>query len=149
MTAQAALVSAQAKVLDASVKAQAAQAESGIKMADVQAKNMEHATKQQTAKTKAIVDTADIASKMKLEQMRLKQSEIVHRSKLTQEEKNKQQDLNSNYLQKGLDLDEARRKHELDLAHDQQQSAAKQLHEVALENQRQKLAEKAQFMSEE
>jgi hypothetical protein len=149
MSAQAALVSAQAKVLDASVKAQAAQAESGIKMADVQAKNMEHMTKQQTAKAKAVVDTADIASKMKLEQMRLKQSEIVHRSKLSQAERNKQQDLDNNYLQKGLDLDEARRKHELDLAHDQQQAAAKQLHEVALENQRQKLAEQSQFMPEE
>jgi len=145
MSAQAALVSAQAKVLDASVKAQAAQAESGIKMADVQAKNMEHMTKQQTAKAKAMVDTADIASKMKLEQMRLKQSEIVHRSKLTQAEKSKQQDIYNNNVQKGLDLDEARRKHELDLAHDDQQTAAKQLHEIALENQRQKLAEQSQL----
>jgi hypothetical protein len=35
------------------------------------------------------------------------------------------------------------------LAHDQQQAAAKQLHEVALENQRQKAAEQAQFMAPE
>jgi hypothetical protein len=118
-------------------------------MADVQAKNMEHMTKQQTAKAKAMVDTADIASKMKLEQMRLKQSEIVHRSKLTQAEKSKQQDIYNNNVQKGLDLDEARRRHELDLAHDDQQAAAKQLHEIALENQRQKLAEQSQLTDSE
>ena len=149
MAAQAALVSAQAKVLDASVKAQAAQAESGIKMADVQAKNMEHITKQQTVKAKTMVDAADIASKMKLEQMRLKQSEVVHGDKTNQTNRHKENELMSSMLHKGLDLEAARRKNEMDLAHKQQQAAADRLHEVALENQRQKAAEQAQFMSSE
>ena len=42
MAAQAALIGAQAKVLDASVKAQQAQGEQGVKMADIQTKNMQN-----------------------------------------------------------------------------------------------------------
>ena len=149
MTAQASLISAQAKVLDASVKAQQAQGEQGVKMADIQTKNMQNQTKHAAAKAKAFVDAADIANKMKLEQMRLKQSEIVHHDKIKQTDQHKQNDLMNNVLSKGLDLENARRQNEMAIAQEQNQAASQRLHDLALANQQADLVERAQFMKPE
>jgi hypothetical protein len=160
MAAQAALIGAQAKVLDASVKAQQAQGEQGVKMADIQTKNMQNQTKHAAAKAKAFVDAADIASKAELEQMRLKQSEIVHKDKIGQTNAHKKADLTSNLVQKGLDLEHAAKLKDQDILHQRQQSellaaqeqnqaASQRLHDLALANQQADLAERAQFMKPE
>jgi len=149
MTAQASLISAQAKVLDASVKAQQAQGEQGVKMADIQTKNMQNQTKHAAAKAKAFVDAADIAGKMKLEQMRLKQSVIVHHDKIKQTDQHKQNDLMNNVLSKGLDLENARRQNEMAIAQEQNQAASQRLNDLALANQQADLIERAQFMKPE
>ena len=160
MQAQAQMVSAQAKLMDAAVRAKHGEAEAGIKTADLQVKNQENLIKQSSAKAKAATDMLGAHGKLKLEAMRLKQSEIIHGDKSATEQQNRaadlklkqqsqQQDITSNYLHKGLDLLAAKRKNEMELAHDQQQADAQRLHELSLANQQAKLAQEAQFMKPE
>ena len=156
MTAQAAMVSAQAKVLDASVRAKQAESEAGVKMANIQTKNIEAATKSQTAQTKAVTEAMGTAAKFKMEKLRLKQSEVVHGDKLKRDT-----------LMKGLDLKQAMRKSEreeqdsimdfarqrekdaMNAAKEENQAAAQRLHEVGMENQRARLARESQFLTPE
>jgi len=160
MAAQAALIGAQAKVLDASVKAQTAQAEAGIKNADIQTKNMANQTKHAAAKSKAFVDAASIASKAQIEQMRIKQSEIVHGDKIKQADDHHRQNTQKDMFHKGLDLEHAAKLKDQDILHQRQQSemlaaqeqnqaASQRLHDLALADQQADLAERAQFMKPE
>jgi hypothetical protein len=153
MAAKAQMVTAQAKILDASVRAQQAQGETGAKMAEVQTRNLETLNKRQANKAKSITDMAQAAGKLKLEKLRLQQSEVIHGDKLKKDT-----------LLKGLDLmqDQKRQRHDLslgqmDIAHqrekdamkmaqEQNQAAAQHLHEVSLENQRAKIARENDFL---
>jgi len=129
--AQAKMLSAQAKMADTQVKAQNAQVEAQTKMAQVQTQNIDAITKRQIAKTDAINHAQDRNAKLQLEGMKLQQSQIVHKDKMTQQERFKQEDLAESDRVKGLDLSHAREKMDLELAHGQQQAAAQRLHEVA------------------
>jgi hypothetical protein len=142
LQAQAEMVSAQAKILDASVRAQQAQGEQGVKMADVQTKNILAASKHEQAKAKTQIDAADIAGKLKLEQMRLQQSQLVHHDKLKQNNKHKKADVMTGMLQKGFDMDAARRNQEMDQAHQVQQADSQRLHDLSMENERAKNAKR-------
>ena len=147
MDAQAKMISAQAKMADTQVKAQTAQIDSQAKMAQIGASNIDAITRRQIAKTDAVNHAEDRNAKLKLEGMRLQQSQLVHRDKLTLQERLKDKDIMQTNQNKGLDLMNARRQMDLDKAHDAQQQAAKRLHEVAKANQQARLAERAQFMT--
>ena len=153
LQAQAEMVSAQAKILEASVKAQAAQGEQGVKMAGLQTKNMEAANKHQAAKAKSTTDIMEAAGKLKLEKMRLAQSEVIHGDKLKKDtlmkgldlmgaQKKQQHDLNLGQM----DIERQREQEAMKMAKEQNQAASQQLHEVSMENQRAKNAREAQFL---
>jgi len=153
MQAKAQMVSAQAKLMDAAVKAKTNEAQSGVKMADIQAKNQENLIKQSSAKAKAATDMLDTHGKLKLEKIRLQQSEIIHGDKLQrdtlmkgldlrQDQKRQQHDLNLGQM----DIERQREQEAMKMAKEQNQAAAQQLHEVAMENQRAKNAREAQFL---
>jgi len=153
MQAKAQMVSAQAKLMDAAVKAKTNEAESGVKMADIQAKNQENLIKHSSAKAKATTDMLDTHGKLKLEKIRLQQSEIIHGDKLKrdtlmkgldlrQDQKRQQHDLNLGQM----DIQRQREKDSMQAAKEQNQAATQHLHEVALENQRAKNAREAQFL---
>jgi hypothetical protein len=154
MQAQAEMVSAQAKILDASVRAQTAQAESGVKMAGIQTQNMDALNKHKANKAKATTAMVEAAGKLKLEQLRLKQSELVHHDKIKKDslfkgldlqaaQKNKQSDIQ----QTGMDIAHQREKADMQAAKEANQAAAQHLHEVSLENQRAKTARENDFLS--
>jgi len=153
MSAQAALVSAQAKVLDASVRAQEAQGNQGVKLADVQTKNFEVLNKHAATKAKAAVEAANIAGKIKLEGLRLKQSEIIHHGKIKNDQINKGLDFQqaaenhkNNIQLQALDITRQREKDQMQTAKEQNQAAAQRLHEVALANHEAKLARENDFL---
>lgn len=131
MQAQAQMISAQAKMAETQVKAQNAQVEAQTKMAQVQTQNIDALTKRQIAKTDAINHAEDRNAKLRLEGMKLQQSELVHRDKLTQDEILHRDKLAQEDRTKGLDLAHAREKMDVELAHDAQQAAAQRLHEAA------------------
>ena len=122
-------------------------------MADIQAKNQENLIKQSSAKAKAATDMLDTHGKLKLEKIRLQQSEIIHGDKLQrdtlmkgldlrQDQKRQQHDLNLGQM----DIQRQREQEAMKMAKEQNQAAAQQLHEVAMENQRAKNAREAQFL---
>jgi hypothetical protein len=142
MEAQAKMMTAQAHMLDANVKAQTAQSEHGIKLADLQTKGMEVATKRQVAEADIRGKAQEQQGKLSLEQMRLRQSAIVHKTKLDQEDRHnafeiqkqnmhKTADLNKSKEDKGLDYEHERRKLALELAHDEQQATIQRLYDAA------------------
>ena len=143
MDAQAKMLSAQAKMAETQVKAQNAQVEAQTKMAQVQTQNIEAITKRQIAKTDAVNHAQDRNAKLQLEGMKLQQSQIVHRDKLTQQERFKQQDNAEKARVKGLDLAEARERMDVELAHDEQQAAAQRLHEAAQQMREAEAADRA------
>jgi hypothetical protein len=147
MDAHAKMISAQAKMADTQVKAQTAQIDTEANMAQIGASIIDAITRRQIAKTDAVNHAEDRNAKLKLEGMRLQQSQLVHRDKLTLQERLKDKDIMQTNQNKGLDLMHARRQMDLDKAHDAQQQAAKRLHEVAKANQQARLAERAQFMA--
>ena len=129
MEAQAALISAQAKMMDAQVKAELAKQEHGVKIADVQARMTDAQTKRQIAETDAKMGLIDQANKLQVENMKLQQSAIVHREKLNHDERQKFANLNQMKMLKGLDLAEANRKHQEDLREARQEQLAQLSHE--------------------
>ena len=143
MDAQAKMMSAEAKMAETQVKAQNAQVEAQTKMAQVQTQNIEAITKRQIAKTDAVNHAQDRNAKLQLEGMKLQQSQIVHRDKLTQQERFKQQDNAEKARVKGLDLAEARERMDVELAHDEQQAAAQRLHEAAQQMREAEAADRA------
>jgi hypothetical protein len=153
MQAQAQMVGAQAKLLDASVKAKLGEATTGVKTADIQAKNQANLTKHAAAKAKAATDVLDVHGKLQLEKMRLKQSALIHGDELKQADIHKMADIthqhaqqNKEHSMQGLDLLHARQMADMDAAKQAQQSSVQHLHDVAMENQRAKIAQEAQFM---
>jgi hypothetical protein len=156
MQAQAAMVAAQAKVLEASVRAKQAEGETGVKMANIQTKNMEAATKHQVAKTKAVTDAMGTAAKFKMEKLRLAQSEVVHGDNIKKDTLMKGLDLKHalhnqqhDAQRADLDFDRQREKDMMDAAKEQNQSAAQRLHEVGMANHQADIAREAQFMKPE
>jgi hypothetical protein len=129
MEAQAALTSAQAKMMDAQVKAELAKQEHGVKIADVQAKMTDAQTKRQIAETDAKMGLIDQANKLQLENMKLRQSALVHREKLTHDERQKFAQMNQQKAIKGLDLADARQKHQNDVLEARMEQQAQQDHE--------------------
>ncbi len=170
MQAQASMISAQAKVLDASVRAQQAQGDQGVKMADIQTKNIEAMTKRQIAKTDAVNHAKDREGKLQLEAMKLQQSQLVHKDKLNQQEKFKDRDmmaqdaskiadrqhqmkvkgldLQNAMSNKQMDIDEQRRTMAMNMAKEENQAAAKRLHEQAMAKRAEDAAREAQFMKQ-
>jgi hypothetical protein len=149
MDSKAKMVAAQAKMIDASVKAQNAQGDLAMKQADLANKNIAEENKKQALKIDAANHVADRVGKIKLETMRLKQSELVHRDKLRDQQSQRLLDADSKNAMKGLDLEHAREQMALQLSHEQQQTAAKQLHDVAMANREAQAAREAQFMAPE
>jgi hypothetical protein len=156
MAAQAQMVSAQAKVLDASVRAQQAQADAGTKMANANTKDLEAKTKHEIAKTRAVSDAMGTAAKFKMEKMRLAQSEIVHHDKLKKDTLFRGLDLHQAQADKQheaensqVDFERQREKDAMNAAKEQNQTAAKQLHDVAMQNNQAKIARETQFLEPE
>ena len=147
MEAQAALTSAQAKMMEAQVKAELAKQEHGVKIADIQTKMTDAQTKRQIAETDAKMGLIDQANKLQLENMKLRQSALVHREKLTHDERQKFAQMNQQKAIKGLDLADARQKHQNELlearleqqaqrGHEQQKTAAQHRKDIIAEDQR-------------
>ena len=145
MEAQAALTSAQAKMMDAQVKAELAKQEHGVKIADVQAKMTDAQTKRQIAETDAKMGLIDQANKLQLENMKLRQSALVHREKLTHDERQKFAQMNQQKAIKGLDLADARQKHQNDVLEARMEQQAQQDHE----QQRTTLQHRKEIIAEE
>jgi hypothetical protein len=146
-------MAAQAKMLDSSIKAKQAEGDMSLKMAQLQNQNIAEENKKQALKIDAVNHAADRKAKLQLEGMRLQQSQLVHRDKLTQAERMKDADmmhaqttkaaeLDASNQAKGLDLEHQRRQFEMQAAHEASQAAADRLHDVALAHRQAKLAEK-------
>jgi hypothetical protein len=118
LSAKAAVMNAQAKMLDTSIKAQQAQGDMSLKAAQLQTQNIEAATKRKIAQTDAQNHRADREGKIELEKLKLDQTRIVHRDKLLHDQQNK-----------GLDLERAMREKVADLTHERQQSALDMEHD--------------------
>lgn len=160
LQAQAQMLASQAKMAETQVKAQNAQVEAQTKMAQVQTQNIDALTKRQIAKTDAINHAEDRNAKLQLEGMKLQQSELVHRDRLTLDERKHDSELEQKSINKGLDLEHAlrsksmdhahkQREQGLDLAHAAQQAAAQQIHEAELQDREAAAAERAQFLKPE
>lgn len=139
--AQAKMLSAQANLMGAQVKAQTAQAEHGIKVANLQTQGMDVATKRQIAQADIESKAREQQGKMDLERIRLAQSAIVHNQKLSQTERMKAADIKQKNLQKamdlghnekvkGLDMESARRQQAQEIMHDINESMAQRIHEA-------------------
>jgi hypothetical protein len=154
MAAKAQMVTAQAKILDASVRAQQAQGETGAKMAEVQTRNIETLNKRQATKAKTLTDMAEAAGKLKLEKLRLQQSEVIHGDKLKKDTLMKGFDLMQDHKRQNhelglgqMDIARQREKDAMKMAQEQNKAAAQHLHEVSLENQRAKTARENDFLT--
>jgi hypothetical protein len=154
MAAKAQMVTAQAKILDASVRAQQAQGETGAKMAEVQTRNIETLNKRQATKAKTLTDMAEAAGKLKLEKLRLQQSEVIHGDKLKKDTLMKGFDLMQDHKRQNhelglgqMDIARQREKDAMKMAQEQNKAAAQHLHEVSLENQRAKNARENDFLT--
>ena len=133
LDAQAKLMAAQAKMAETQIKAKTVEADAQVKMAEIQTRNMDALTKRQIAKTDAINHAQDRNAKLQLEGLKLQQSAMVHRDKLSLEERNLIQRLTSEgqkqaqtERQKGLDLEHAQR----EMAHEAEQAAAERAHDA-------------------
>jgi hypothetical protein len=168
LMAKARMVDAQAKMMDTSIKAQNSQGDMSMQMAKLQTENMKQENDKQRVKIDAVNHAADRVGKIKLESMRLKQSELVHKDKLSQLDDHKAADLDHQKQMKGLDLsqaletkgldlghamqtknmdlDEQRRQNQMKTAMDTQQADAKRLHELKMANEQARLAKESQFM---
>jgi len=115
---------------------------------------MDALNKHKANKAKATTAMVEAAGKLKLEQLRLKQSELVHHDKIKKDslfkgldlqaaQKNKQSDIQ----QTGMDIAHQREKADMQAAKEANQAAAQHLHEVSLENQRAKTARENDFLS--
>jgi hypothetical protein len=71
----------------------------------------------------------DQANKLQLENMKLRQSALVHREKLTHDERQKFAQMNQQKAIKGLDLADARQKHQNDVLEARMEQQAQQDHE--------------------
>jgi hypothetical protein len=142
-----------------------------LKMAELQTQNIKQANEKQKLKIDAANHVADRVGKMKLETMRLQQSELVHRDKLTHEQKMKDKDrlssvedrdtnLDHQMKTKGLDLQHAmqtksmdldaqHRQNEMKTAMDVQQADSQRLHDLKMANEQARLAQESQFMKPE
>ena len=147
MEAQAALISAQAKMMDAKVKAELAKQEHGVRIADVQARMTDAQTKRQIAETDAKMGLIDQANKLQVENMKLRQSALVHREKLSADERKSFAQMGQQKAIKGLDLADAQQKHQNELlearmeqdmqrGHEQQKTEAQHRKEIIAEEQR-------------
>ena len=158
MDAQAKMISAQAKMAETQIKAKNADIDAQAKMAEIGSANIDAITRRQIAKTDAVNHAEDRNAKLKLESMKMQQTAMVHKDRLSLDERLKDKEIMRNTQQhgldlihqqkaKGLDLMHAQRQMQLEKAHDAQQAAASRLHDVALANQQAKIAERAQFLS--
>jgi len=126
MDAQAKLMSAQAKMAETQVKARTADIEAQTKLAAIQTQNIDAITKRQIAKTDAINHAQDRNAKLQLESMKMRQSELVHRDKLTLQERLKDKDIMQTERTRGLDLMQAQRQ----MAQEAEQRAADRAHDA-------------------
>lgn len=126
MDAQAKLMTAQAKMAETQVKARTADIEAQTKLAAIQTQNIDAITKRQIAKTDAINHAQDRNAKLQLESMKMRQSELVHRDKLTLQERLKDKDIMQTERTRGLDLMQAQRQ----MAQEAEQRAADRAHDA-------------------
>ena len=118
MTAQAKLMTAQAKMAETQVKAKTAEIDAQTKLAEIQTQNIDAITKRQIAKTDAINHAQDRNAKLQLEGLKLQQSQLVHRDKLTLDERLHDKSLMNASRIKGLDLAQAADQAAADRMHD-------------------------------
>jgi hypothetical protein len=149
MDAKAKLMAAQAKMIDTSIKAQQAEGDMSLKMAQLQTQNITEENKKQAIKIDAVNHAADRKAKLQLEGMRLQQSQLVHRDKLSHAERVKDSEIVQSQQSKGLDLEKARREMAMKMAHEAQQAAAQRLHEQSMANRQEEAASREQFMKPE
>lgn len=135
MDAQAKMMAAQAKMAETQIKAQTVEADAQVKMSEIQTRNMDAMTKRQIAKTDAINHAQDRNAKLQLEGLKLQQSAMVHRDKLSLEERNLIQRLTSEGQKqaqaerhKGLDLEHAQR----EMAQEAEQAEADRAHDAMM-----------------
>jgi hypothetical protein len=108
MSAKAQVMGAQAKMLDASIKAQQAEGDMSLKMAQLQTQNIAEENKKQAIKIDAVNHAADRKGKLQLEALRLKQTQLVHADKLRHEQTQNLLNRDAQQTLKGLDLEQAR-----------------------------------------
>ena len=131
MKAQASMLTANAKLMDAQVKAQTAQAEHGIKLEGIKAKNIDAITKHQSAQSNAQLGALEQANKLQLEQMKLQQSTIVHKEKLRDTDVQKKSDRRNAALLKGLDLLNSQQEHDRTVAAERERQSNDFAHQRA------------------
>jgi hypothetical protein len=131
--AQAKMLAAQAKMAETQIKSKTVETDAQVKMAQLQTQNMDALTKRQIAKTDAINHAQDRNAKLQLEGLKLQQSAMVHRDKLSLDERNMLRQLTTENQkqakadqQKGLDLEHAQRQ----MAHEAEQAAADRAHDA-------------------
>jgi hypothetical protein len=131
--AQAKMLAAQAKMAETQIKSKTVETDAQVKMAQLQTQNMDALTKRQIANTDAINHAQDRNAKLQLEGLKLQQSAMVHRDKLSLDERNMLRQLTTENQkqakadqQKGLDLEHAQRQ----MAHEAEQAAADRAHEM-------------------
>jgi hypothetical protein len=161
----------QAAMIDSSVKAQSSQGDMSLKMAQLQTQNIAELNKKEALKIDAVNHAKDRQSKLKLEGLRLRQTEMIHKDKLTHDKNQsllnlgvqhtlkgldlghqrqmKGFDLLHAMQTKGLDLDHAREQSAMQMAQQENQSAAQRLHDVAMADKNADIAREAQFMKPE
>jgi hypothetical protein len=130
MDAQAKLMTAQAKMADTQVKAQTSAAEVQAKMAQIGSQNIDALTRRQIAKTDAVNHAQDRNAKLQLEGLKLQQTQLVHRDKLSLDERLHDKSLLNATRIKGLDLAHAQRNINRDKEQEAQQAAADRAHDL-------------------
>lgn len=123
--AKASVMTAQAKLMDADVKAKTAQAEHGIKLANIQSQNLDAQTRREIAQSDAQLAAVEQSGKMQIEQMKLQQSSIIHKDKIQNTRAQKAEDNRHNAIQKGLQLLTQKQQHEENLAEARREQAAR------------------------
>ena len=108
----------QAKMAETQVKAKTAEIDAQTKLAEIQTQNIDAITKRQIAKTDAINHAQDRNAKLQLEGLKLQQSQLVHRDKLTLDERLHDKSLMNASRIKGLDLAQAADQAAADRMHD-------------------------------
>jgi hypothetical protein len=168
MQAKAAVMKSQAAMIDSSVKAQSAQGDMSLKMAQLQTQNIAELNKKEALKIDAINHARDRQGKLKLEQLKLIQTSMVHKDKMSHEQQMKDKDITQQkethglnlgqqrqfkgldlaqaMSMKNLDMEHARRQAATQAAQTENQSAAQRLHDVAMANHNAEIAERAQFL---
>lgn len=120
LAAKASMVSAQAKMMDTSIKAQTQQGELGLGSAKTQTEHVKTQAELLKSKFDMANTVAERKGKLQLEGMKIRQAAIVHGDKLGQEKEKGAQDMALKREQHQADLAHQQQQHDMDMEHQKQ-----------------------------